>query len=453
MKIKKIAFLFLIIGSCLINLNYAQNGANELIGAWKGGLIRCDKVEDSDLQLRLLSKRDDDSIELSMIYELGPRSRVWSYDTDIKVDNNNISWFAHKGTLNSTKDTMWVEKYYGGEKSYWMFVRDKNSDPMLLDIRNSGTDQFIYSTPKNTDDGWMCSSIETTPLNLEKISALILKITAKEYEDIHSILIAYKNQLVFEEYFAEYGKRNGPKINSIFRDKLHHLASTTKGITSLITGIAIEKQLIERVDAPIQQYLPNFKKLFTSIKFRISVEDLLTMRSGLEWEQFKYPFSDRKNDGGNLVRSDDVIKYILNKPMITEPGKKFNYSNGDPTLLGEIIKYASGMEVDQFAARHLFTKLGIFDFLWTRYSDGTIETDGGLALTSRDLLKIGQLILNKGMWNGEQIVSEKWVIESTKKRLNINLTRGYGYYWNQKYTQSNEIMSIIFLCLDMEDKH
>jgi CubicO group peptidase (beta-lactamase class C family) len=131
--------------------------------------------------------------------------------------------------------------------------------------------------------------------------------------------------------------------------------------------------------------------------------------------------------------TEDVIGYVLQKPLEAEPGKKFNYTNGVPTVTGAIIKNAVGMDVRVFAEKYLFHPLGIYEYIWTSYPDCSIETDGGLALRSRDLAKIGQLFLNNGLWNGERIVSEQWVHESTMERLRFGRSDqwGYGYHWMQ----------------------
>lgn len=158
---------------------------------------------------------------------------------------------------------------------------------------------------------------------------------------------------------------------------------------------------------------------------------MLTMTPGFKWHQFGV--SDSKNDGMQMWGTDDVISYVLRKPLESEPGKKFNYTNGVPTVTGEIIKNATELEVIIFAEKYLFHPLGITEFTWTSYPDGSIETDGGLALRPRDLAKIGQLFLDNGVWKSERIISEQWVIESTKERLKFGRKNrwGYGYHWMQ----------------------
>jgi CubicO group peptidase (beta-lactamase class C family) len=136
-----------------------------------------------------------------------------------------------------------------------------------------------------------------------------------------------------------------------------------------------------------------------------------------------------------MWRTDDVIRYVLQKPLVAEPGEEFNYTNGVPTVTGAILKNAVGMEVTAFAENNLFGPLGIKDYIWTRYTDGSLETDGGLALRSRDLAKFGQLFIDDGVWKGRRVVSAKWIKESTRERLKFGKLFskwGYGYHWMQK---------------------
>jgi len=259
------------------------------------------------------------------------------------------------------------------------------------------------------------------------------RIAQGKYNDIHSILIIKDGKLVLEEYFATNGKRFGAFIKEVFRKKPHHLASTTKAVLSALCGIAIDKGYIKSVNEPIYQYLPDCSHLFSARKKRIQIKHLLTMTAGWEWEQFKYSWSDPRNNAAQMWNCQDVIQYVLDRPLAAEPGEKFKYSNGVPVVMGTVLKNACGMEVDKFAAQNLFQPLGISDYLWTRYFDGSLETDGGLALRPRDLAKIGQLFLNRGNWQGKRIISGQWINGSTKQRMKFDGFWGwsYGYYWMQ----------------------
>jgi CubicO group peptidase (beta-lactamase class C family) len=131
----------------------------------------------------------------------------------------------------------------------------------------------------------------------------------------------------------------------------------------------------------------------------------------------------------------DFFRYVLERPIATTPGTKFVYNSGISLMLGEIIYNASGLRADKFAERYLFSPLGITNYFWGKAPNGVVNTLGGLALRPRDMAKIGYLFLNGGRWQGKQIVSEKWVKESTKQQIGASqlptwfLADGYGYQW------------------------
>jgi CubicO group peptidase (beta-lactamase class C family) len=125
----------------------------------------------------------------------------------------------------------------------------------------------------------------------------------------------------------------------------------------------------------------------------------------------------------------DIVRLVLGKPVVAEPGAEFLYSNGISTVLGAIIKRASHMEVAEFAEKYLFAPLDIEDYHLQAYPDGTTDTDGNLALRPRDLTKIGQMFLDNGRYKGAQIVSEEWVQESMVRRVEQPDQRWYGYQW------------------------
>lgn len=403
----------------------------DILGCWKGGPVG--RFADRSEELRLISIKPDGNPAITLIYELGTKSRVWEYDIGITYQDSIISWEAHIGHLNASKDTMKVIKEWNGEKSTWIFTRHKEADEFMQRLAAAVGKEYNYEPPEPFEDGWDCADVIHVGINKEKITSFMNQIVQGKHGDIHSILIVKDGKLVLEEYFATNGKRLGSFIKHVLRNKPHHLASTTKGVLSALAGIAIDKGFIQNVDEPIHKYLPDYAGSFTEDKKAIKVKDMLTMTAGWKWEQSKYQWNDPRNNAAEMLRCDDVIKYVLERPLDGRPGEKFTYSNGVPTVMGVVLKNACRMEVNQFAEEHLFHPLGISDYMWTRYQDGSLETDGSLALRSRDLVKIGQLLLNKGAWQGDQIISEKWIEESTIQRIKFDGFWGwsYGYYWMQ----------------------
>jgi len=405
--------------------------SRKLVGCWRGGIVQNDCLVERDMELRLISFRADSSIELSAIYELGPRSRVWEYSIPIACWDNTARWLAHEGHLSQDGDTMYVEKNWKGDKSDWMFIRDTSSCHMLTQLMLSKNQKYSYSTPDASADNWNCAALTEAKFDDQKITNLISQTKKGKFGDIHSLLICRNGKLVLEEYFALNGELTGSFVNHQFRNKVHYLASTTKGILSLLAGIAIDKGFINNVNDPISKYMPEFKSSFNDKIKEINIQDLITMQSGWKWEQFLYSWNDKRNNAAEMYRCKDVIKYVLERPMAYDAGTHFNYSNGDPTVLGYVLESACEMKLVSFAEQFFFKPLDISDYIWTSYPDGTLETDGGLALCSRDLAKIGQLVLQNGKWKEQQLTSPNWIKESTIGRISLSRVRSYGYYWNQ----------------------
>lgn len=218
------------------------------------------------------------------------------------------------------------------------------------------------------------------------------------------------------------------------KTELHTLQSVTKSITSILLGIALDLNEDYNVN---NKAMPLLKGYHTDLqdkrKQNITIEDLLTMRSGLQWNE-ETDHNDTTNDCFRLESSDNWIEYVLSKPMDTIPGTKFVYNGGGTVLLGKIIRTITGKRIDDWAEEKLFEPLGITDYYWKETPDGEIDTEGGLYLKAEDLTKIGSLFLNKGKWNGKQIVSESWVTTSTSPLLkNVKPqwrdVTGYGYQW------------------------
>ena len=286
--------------------------------------------------------------------------------------------------------------------------------------------KYVYKIPVTTNDGWKTSSLINEGIDSKYLDRLMVDIFGGAYKDIHSIVVVKNGNLVFEEYFS-----------GNHRNSLHVMASATKSVTSILVGIALDKKMIANVNRKTYELLPDCKGTkWVDERYEITLKDLLTMTAGIDWlgSDSHIPLSDPRNDASRLYHSYDPIKYTLEKQLIEQPGSRYNYSTGVSTVLGEIIKEASGLKPDEFATKFLFDPLGIQDHKWFIYPNGTIDTGGGLFLRSRDMAKIGYMMLKKGRWNGNHIVSEEWVNESTKAHVKKNgkVTMGseYGYQWH-----------------------
>ena len=288
--------------------------------------------------------------------------------------------------------------------------------------------------PEQTNDGWPTASLAEVGIDEMKIGEAIERIHDDTYQNIHSVLIVKDGKLVFEEYFSGYtwdynGDQFRGELTDYGADTIHNLASVTKSFTSALVGIAIDHGFIQGVDEKVFAFFPEYASLNDESKDGITLYHLLTMTSGLEWNGMEVPLSDTNNDLVQLFIVSDPEEYILAKPVVDEPGTKWYYNGGGTNLLGEVIREATGLRMDDFAEKYLFAPLGITDYEWDHINPDMIHASGNLELRPRDMAKLGYLFLNGGVWKGELIVSEKWVTESTQKHASPSWADGYGYQW------------------------
>lgn len=213
-----------------------------------------------------------------------------------------------------------------------------------------------------------------------------------------------------------------------YRDTdLHTMQSVTKSVTSVLFGIAVDEGLIPGVDTSAMAYFTGYDvDLSDERRQAMTLEDLLTMRSGIEWDEENY---DEANNSCILMEnSDDWISFVLRHPMDTMPGEVFEYNSGASVLLGKIVREATGKRIDKWAEEKLFGPLDI-DYYWKITPRGEVDTEGGLYLSTYDMAKIGYLMMNGGQWEGQQIVSKEWVEQSLRPAVQFNERRGYGYQW------------------------
>ncbi len=320
---------------------------------------------------------------------------------------------------------------------------------------------YTYRPPENIDDGFDVGTFGEVNIDSALIEKAVNRIYGGRYKEVRSMLMFKDNKLVLEEYFTghEY-KWDAPKHHGELvtwdRAMLQDVKSVTKSITSICIGIAIDKGFIESVHQSIFNYLPEHQHLNTGGKDKITIEHLLTMTSGLEWDEWGAPLSSTDNDIiGLWFHCDDQITCILERPLVNEPGTSFTYSGGNMIVLGEIIKNATKMNIDEFSRKYLFEPLGIDSSNWTvRYPNGVIETAGSLEITPRAMARIGVTFLNNGVWDGNQIISEQWVEKSATSfpgNHGINIPGedsgrvGYSYsWWIKQYSNSGKEINMFY---------
>ena len=217
---------------------------------------------------------------------------------------------------------------------------------------------------------------------------------------------------------------------------LHTMQSVSKTVTSVIIGAAMHRGDFKAgLDTPVLKYFDASKvKNVDDRKRRMTLRDLLTMASGLEWHDEGFVTGDPQNDTSLMEASDDWVQYAIDKPMAAEPGKVWNYNSGATELLAYIFQKETGQDIDDYGQKYLFEPLGM-RHEWKRTYLGVVDTEGGLYLNASDLAKIGYLYLRDGMWDGQRIVSSEWVKESltpyfqTHTEPDFKDGLKYGFKW------------------------
>lgn len=288
-----------------------------------------------------------------------------------------------------------------------LFLTSCESEPPIIDS---------FHQPEQMDDGIEIGSLADVNLDGDLLGPVVQDINSGKYREIHSILIYKDSKLVFEEYFPGHDYRwDSPDFHGDWvnwdADRRHNIHSAGKSITSACVGIAIDQGFIKSVDQSIFDYLPDHQHLSSAGKDQITIEHLLTMTSGLEWDEWGSSYSSENNDVIALwLDCDDPITCILEKPLIGEPGTSFTYSGGNIIILGEIIRNATGMDIEAFSWKYLFEPMGVDPPPWRWIGDtGVVYAGGDQQMTPREMLKFGVTYLDGGKWKGKQIIPPDWV--------------------------------------------
>ena len=305
--------------------------------------------------------------------------------------------------------------------------------------------EYHYSIPNQLKDGIAIGNLSEVKLDSSKIIALTKLILKDIFPNIHSLLIVKNNKLVYENYFAGTDEISGKKLGYIEHtmDDLHDLRSISKSVTSACIGVALKQGLIKNIDEPVFQYFKNYEKYFDTTKKKITIRHLLTMTSGLEWNE-DISYRDPRNSELQMDISTDPIQYILSRNSVYQPGSNWNYNGGESQLLAEILKAVSGTNVALFAEKNLFRPMGIERYEWLSLKKNMPAAASGLRLRSRDLLKIGLLYMENGNWNNISILNSEWTEQSLLTQVSRPQSKNNGGYGFQFWTYTDTLNSQLF---------
>ncbi len=274
---------------------------------------------------------------------------------------------------------------------------------------------------------WRTADPSSAGMDAEKLTGLVDCIKA-QYRNINGVVLVHKGVIVFEKYF------NG--VNAL---NTHHVASVTKSVISALIGIAIHAGSIESIDQRVLDFFPDYVPAAKSVlQCSITLKHLLTMTAPFAW---KYAMGNEPLD--KLRRQKDWITYILNNLGQNGQIGRFQYCTASTHLLSAILTRATGMCAREFANQTLFRPIGMKEILdqemkgnsledvfgknlqgWIHDPSGNTTGGWGLTLTPRDMARFGFLYLNRGRWDGQQIIPEQWIEDST-----VMNEKQYGYLW------------------------
>ncbi|MBE4949605.1 serine hydrolase domain-containing protein [Chryseobacterium culicis] len=290
-----------------------------------------------------------------------------------------------------------------------------------------------------------CSKVKSQTAFYKELPKEFTEQFTKEMNDsipsLGSFIVSQNNKVIYEQYF------HGANKESVFSIK-----SVTKSIVSVLAGIAQDKNILPNLNTPVLKILPEYnvsrssfknisniegKVVHDSIRNTLTLKNLLTMQGGFDWVE-------NSKISTAMSFSGDPVKFVLDLPFEEYPGTVFNYNSGEAHLFGAALAKIVKTNLKQFAAENLFKPLKMTTPRWD--TDPMNRNIGGseMFMKPQDLLKFGIMILNNGKFSGRQIVSSKWIQESTAEQVKLDAwdvmpdANGYGYYWWRRKTNGHQ---------------
>lgn len=296
-----------------------------------------------------------------------------------------------------------------------------NSNLLLSAQGEDSAFQFSSESDYWPTDGWKTAAPESQGMRSDVLADLFTEFQNIRGE-IYSLLVIRNGYIVVEA--------NRRDINTYTV-----LYSGTKSISSAIFGIALDRKIIKSIDQPLTDHFTQFWRDNDSFyNNKVTLKHLLSMSSGIEWPEIQTPYDHPENPVYQMKLSSSWIDFILSKPVIEQPGLKFNYNSGGSHLLLAVLHQA-GLDVADFAHNNFFRPLGIQrnQYYWTQDPDNIPNGAYGLSLRPRDMGKVGHLFLKGGLWEGTQLISKSWVEDSSRSQIKMNwggkIANDYGYQW------------------------
>ena len=249
---------------------------------------------------------------------------------------------------------------------------------------------------------------------------------------LHVLLVAKGGRVLFEHYGIGEDENRGVPLGTVTfgPTMLHDQRSVSKSIVGLLYGIALADGRVPPPEAKLYSQFPQFPDLASQPgRELITIAHVLSMTMGIEWDELTIPYPDPRNSEIAMEAASDRYRYVLACPIVGPPGAKWTYNGGATALLGHLIAKGTGEKLPDYARRVLFDPLGMGPSEWSIGRDGEPRAASGLRMLPPDLLRVGQMVLAKGAWQGRQLVPAKWIEQSTSLAVTIEGPSGYGWHW------------------------
>lgn len=292
---------------------------------------------------------------------------------------------------------------------------------LLLQVSSGQTDNLVISAGSITyfpDVEWTTTTPEEQGMNSTVLDEMMQYI--EDADDATRGLVITRNGYIVKEAYWVY--------NTV--DSFHHIFSCTKSFTGTLIGIALKEGFLDNVSQRVLDFFPDMTiENMDNRKGNMTIEHVLTMTTGLDWNEWNISYDDPSNMYRQMFGSSNPIQFFLNLPTAYDPGTHWVYTTGASHLLSAIIQRAAGMSTREFADQYLFEPLNMTIGGWNIDPQGVNNGGTQLYITTRTMAKLGLLYLNKGTWNGQEILTEDYVTQAGSLQVHTYLDNDYGYQW------------------------
>jgi CubicO group peptidase (beta-lactamase class C family) len=293
-------------------------------------------------------------------------------------------------------------------------------------------------------DAWQKTSPADAGFAPDLETRLDKLVADKRVWGLHGVLVIRNRQIALERYFEGEDNNWGRSLGVVrfSPDTLHNLYSATKSIVALLYGIALADGKVPPPSAPLYDQFPEYQDLVAADERRRqqTVGHALSMSLGTRWNEIGLAYDSPDNDEIGMEMAKDRYRFVLERPVVGQPGKRWQYNGGATALLGRLIAQGTGRSLPDYARAALFDPLGIgpTDWITSRetwvgrqagVADGEPIAASGLRMTPRDLARIGQLVIDNGKAGERQVVPAEWLAECLAPRVSASELQRYGYQW------------------------